>query len=196
MTGPRLALAAAAALAALAVSGCGGHDAGTFSGQVLPSARPAPDFTLHDAAGRPVSLSDYRGRAVLLTFVYTGCPDVCPLIMTNLGVAVDKLADGVRPPQILAVSVDPRGDTPARVRRFLKVRGLSDRAEYLIGTERELASVWKDYGIAVQATPDEREVGHSATVLGITADGRKKTTYPQNFSPTAVARDVPLLAGR
>lgn len=184
------------ALVALAAAGCGGHEAGTYSGQVLSPAPRAPDFTLHDADGHAVRLSDYRGRAVLLTFVYTGCPDVCPLIMTNLGVALDKAGAAARKAQIIAVSVDPKGDTPRRVKTFLKVRGLSGRAQYLIGTQAELAPVWKDYGIAVEATPDEREVGHSATVRGITAGGRQRTTYPQNFSPTAVARDIPLLAAR
>lgn len=188
-------LGALAVLGVLVLTGCGGHAAGTYSGQVLSPAPRAPDFALRNADGRTVRLSDHRGKAVLLTFVYTGCPDICPLIMTNLGVALDKAGADARKAQIIAVSVDPRGDTAARVRRFLKVRGLAGRAEYLIGTERELTPVWKDYGIAVQATPDEREVGHSATVRGITADGRQKTTYQQNFSPTAVARDVPLLAG-
>jgi protein SCO1/2 len=179
----------------VAASGCGGYQAGTYSGQVLSGAPRAPDFTLRDASGRTVRLSDFRGRAVLLTFVYTDCPDVCPLIMTNLGVALDKAGADARKAQILAVSVDPKGDTPERVRTFLRVRGLADRAQYLIGTRKELEPVWKAYGIAVQATPEEREVGHSATVRGITAGGRQQTTYPQNFSPTAVARDVPLLAG-
>ena len=191
----RVALVAAALVTAFAVAGCG-HEDGTWSGQVLRPAKVAPDFALHDPAGHVVRLSDFRGRAVLLTFVYTHCPDVCPLIMTNLGVALDKLGDQAGKAQIVAVSVDPKGDTPAQVRRFLRVRGLKGRAQYLIGTQRELAAVWRDYGIAVEATPDDREVGHSATVLGITGGGRQKTSYPQNFSPTAVARDVPLLAAR
>jgi protein SCO1/2 len=132
---------------------------------------------------------------VLLTFVYTGCPDVCPLIMSNLGAVLDKLGPRAREARIVAVSVDPEGDTPARVRRFLKVRGLEGRVRYLLGSERELAPVWRAYGVRVRASPEEREIGHTATVTGIDAGGRERTTYPQNFSPTLVARDVPVLAG-
>ena len=180
---------------ALLAGGCG-SDGGDWSGQGLNPAKQAPDFTLHDASGKAVRLSDFRGRAVLLTFVYTHCPDVCPLIMTNLGVALDKLGDQAGKAQIVAVSVDPAGDTPAQVRRFLRVRGLTGRAQYLIGSQRELAAVWRDYGIQVEASPDDREVGHSATVLGITGTGREQTAYQQDFAPAAVAADVPRLAAR
>lgn len=193
--GARRAIAGVVATLALALvaAGCG-HEAGTYSGQVLSPALPAPDFALRNADGQTVRLSDYRGKAVLLTFVYTRCPDVCPLIMTNLGVALDKAGQDAAQAQIIAVSVDPDGDTPERVREFLRVRGLRGRAQYLIGSKAQLAPVWKAYGVAVQASPEEREVGHSSTVYGITGDARRKTTYQQNFSPTAVARDIPLLA--
>ena len=85
------------------------------------------------------------------------------------------------------------GDTPARVKEFLRVRGLAGKADYLIGTKAQLAPVWKDYAIAVEASPEQRELGHTASVRGITASGRQKTIYAQNFSPTVVARDLPLL---
>lgn len=185
-----------AALAALGLAACGsapGEEG--YSGQVLEPARPAKDFALRSAVtGRTVRLSDLRGKAVLLTFVYTRCPDVCPLIMTNLGASLDKAGGATaKDARIVAVSVDPEGDTPARVKEFLRVRGLAGKADYLIGTKAQLAPVWKDYAIAVEASPEQRELGHTASVRGITASGRQKTIYAQNFSPTVVARDLPLL---
>ena len=185
-----------AALAALGLAACGsapGEEG--YSGQVLEPARPAKDFALRSAVtGRTVRLSELRGKAVLLTFVYTRCPDVCPLIMTNLGASLDKAGGATaKDARIVAVSVDPEGDTPARVKEFLRVRGLAGKADYLIGTKAQLAPVWKDYAIAVEASPEQRELGHTASVRGITASGRQKTIYAQNFSPTVVARDLPLL---
>lgn len=185
-----------AVLAALALAGCGAQRGGDgYTGQVLTPPLAAKDFALRDGAtGKVVRLSDLRGKAVMLTFVYTRCPDVCPLIMTNLGASLDKAgAATAKDARIVAVSVDPEGDTPARVKEFLRVRGLAGRADYLIGTKAQLAPVWKAYGIAVEATPDDRELGHTASVRGITASGKQKTIYAQNFSPTVVARDLPLL---
>lgn len=193
---PRTTATVLVALAALALAACGTQRGESgYSGQVLSPTLPAKDFALRDGAtGKVVRLSDLRGRAVLLTFVYTHCPDVCPLIMTNLGASLDKAGPATaKDARIVAVSVDPEGDTPARVKEFLRVRGLSGRADYLIGTQAQLAPVWKAYGIAVEATPDQRELGHTASVRGITASGRQKTIYAQNFSPTVVARDLPLL---
>lgn len=185
-----------AAVAALALAACDTQRGESgYSGQVLSPPLPAKDFALRDGAtGKVVRLSGLRGKAVLLTFVYTRCPDVCPLIMTNLGAALDKAGPATaKNARIVAVSVDPEGDTPARVKEFLRVRGLAGRADYLIGTKAQLAPVWKAYGIAVEATPDDRELGHTASVRGITASGKQKTIYAQNFSPTVVARDLPLL---
>src|SRR4030088_1698225 len=63
---------------------------GVFGTLALP-ARAAPAIDLHDDGGRRVTLAAYRGRAVLVTFLYTHCPDVCPLIASNLGVALNQL---------------------------------------------------------------------------------------------------------
>src|SRR5271169_1311593 len=87
---------------------------------VLEPARPAPALSLHNYLGQPVNIASDRGKAVLVTFLYTSCPDVCPLITSDLRVALNlmgaKTASKVR---IIAVSVDPRGDTPKAVAAFL-----------------------------------------------------------------------------
>lgn len=182
----------------LLAGGCGSPATPTTARYAAPTvlrpARPAPDFTLHDAAGRTVRLSQLRGRAVLLTFVYARCPDVCPLMVGKLRAALARLGPRARGARVVAVSVDPRGDTPALVRAFVARHGMRGRMSYLIGSRAALAPVWKAYGIGVAGTPEQREVGHSALVTGITAAGRLQTLYPPTFSVAAVAHDVPLLA--
>ncbi len=174
--------------------------AGTTSGFAAPLApvKPvaAPEFTLDDQFGKPVSLADYRGKAVLLTFLYVHCPDVCPLIAAALRTTTDKLGVKAKDVQVVAVSVDPVGDTPKAVRSYLAARGVLHRFEYLVGTKRQLTAVWAKYHIA--AEPDaklKRVVGHTGIVIGIDAGGRERTYYPSSpLKPSWMVHDVPLLA--
>jgi protein SCO1/2 len=156
--------------------------------------RPAPGLRLRDSLGHTVSLSQFRGRAVLLTFIYDHCPDICPLIVSNLHNALVRLGPQASKAQVVAVSVDPKGDTPATVRKFLRLHEMTGRMEYLIGSKRELAPVWRRWGVQVKASPDAREVGHSAFVYGITGSGDVRALYPSNFKPADIAHDVPILA--
>lgn len=207
----RLSLAALA-VAALLVAGCGGSSSsskkagavtsGTKPGAVKLAAPeqadppiPAADFTLRDHTGETVSLSQYRGKAVLLLFIYDHCPDVCPLMVGNLHNALLQMGPAkAKQVQIIAVSVDPKGDTPKTVREFLAAHDMTGRMKYLIGSKRELAPVWKEYGVQVEGTPDQREVGHSAFVYGITGSGKELALYPANFKPRWIVHDVTLLA--
>jgi protein SCO1 len=184
---------AIALLGAALLMGCGGDSRGLAAPQTLHGDAPAPDFALRNVDGRVVRLSQYRGRVVLLTFVYSHCTDVCPLIVEKLKTAQKQLGGRA---QIVAVSVDPRGDTAHAVRAFLRAHRMTGRMEYLLGSRRELARVWQRYGIAVVATPEDREVGHSGGVVGITARGRRRAQYPPTFRPAWIVHDVPLLAAQ
>src|SRR5262245_33570574 len=87
-----------------------------FDGAALPGGLPVHAFTLTDQSGRRTSLSDQRGRVVVLAFVYPTCGSTCVLIAQQIRGALDELP---RPVPVLLVSADPAADTPARVRRFL-----------------------------------------------------------------------------
>jgi protein SCO1/2 len=202
-----LGLVVAVGICTALLSGCGGSSQTSLSAAASTSAAkleapaqlqppsPSPDFTLRDSTGKLVRLSQFQGKAVLLTFIYDHCPDVCPLIVANLHNALLKLGSQASKVQIVAVSVDPRGDTPATVKAFLAAHEMTGRMEYLIGSFRQLAPVWRAYGVEVQASPDRREVGHSAFVYGLTASGKRLALYPSNFQPDWIVHDVPILAG-
>jgi protein SCO1/2 len=162
----------------------------------LEPPAPAPEFTLRDSTGRLVRLSQFRGRAVLLTFIYDHCPDVCPLIVGNLHSALLQLGPQASKVQIIAVSVDPKGDTPKTVRHFLAAHEMTGRMRYLIGSFKELAPVWRSYGVEVQGSPESREVGHTAFIYGITASGKRRGLYPSNLQPSWIVHDVPILAAQ
>jgi protein SCO1 len=161
---------------------------------VTPVAAPA--FTLDDQFGKRVSLADYRGKAVLLTFLYVECPDVCPLITAALRTATDKLGAKAKDVQVVVVSVDPVGDTPKAVRQYLAARGVLHRFTYLVGTRKQLAAVWAKYHIAaVRDAKLKRQIGHTGIVIGIDAVGKERTYYPADpLKPSWMVHDVPLLA--
>jgi protein SCO1/2 len=190
-------------------AGCGGsgssasagttaHDHGsstTFEGGTITPRRPAPPLVLRDYAGKKVDIASFKGAPVLVTFVYSHCPDVCPLIMTQLRrVARDARKQGTTV-HMLAVSVDPRGDTPAAVRDFLERERVKGTVDYLIGTRAQLEPVWAAWQVARDVPKtDPEQVEHSALVYGVTASGELATAYPVNFDAAAIARDLPLLA--
>jgi protein SCO1 len=200
------------ALAAALVSGCGASgsgntttrqgipkgqaetDAGNFSGSEAVPPKQAPALALKNSLRQPVNLAQYKGKAVLLTFIYTHCPDVCPLIISHLKTAQAQLGSKAKGLQIVAVSTDPRGDTPKTVAAFLKLHGMTGRMQYLIGSRKELGHVWTDWNIVVNPAKSGRDlVEHSALIYGIGADGKVMTLYPANFKPSQIVHDVPLL---
>ena len=131
-----------------------------------------------------------------MTFLYTHCPDVCPLIASNLRVALETMgpAQAART-QVIAVSVDPRGDTPKAVAAFLARHGMTGRMKYLLGSPRELARVWKAWGVGSSKDLEQPQfVNHTAIVYGIDASGKMTTVYEASFAPKEIAHDVPLLA--
>jgi protein SCO1/2 len=165
-----------------------------LQGLVLKPPKTAPPLNLPSFTGQRVSLSHYRGRAVLVTFVYTHCPDVCPLIVANLAAAQRGLGRAASRVRILAVTVDPRRDTPSVVRSFLRVRNALGRMDYLLGSTPALRRTWKDWDVAVTAGKNKLTNGHSSIIYGITASGRIAVVYPSNFTPAQIIHDVPLLA--
>ena len=174
--------------------GSGTTTASTFHGLVIQPPRPAPALALGDYTGQAVNLGAFRGKAVLVTFVYTHCPDVCPLIVTNLAAAQRELASEARHLQIIAVTVDPKRDTPRAVKEFLAARRATGTMDYLIGTRKQLLPVWNAWGIAVSTNKYEQAENHTAVVFGITPSGKIAVAYPSTFTPGDIVHDVPLLA--
>jgi protein SCO1/2 len=169
-----------------------GH--GYFGTLALP-AEPAPPIHLRNYLGQPVTLGAYRGKAVLVTFLYTHCPDICPLITSNLRVALNMLGARASQAQIIAVSVDPRGDTPASVADFLRAHGMVGRMQYLIGSAAELARTWAAWKVGAKPEVGQPDlVAHSALIYGVSASGRLTTIYPATFDPSQIVHDVPKLA--
>jgi protein SCO1 len=167
-----------------------------YSGSLASPAETEPPLVLRNYKGEEVNITQYKGKAVLLTFLYTKCPDVCPLIASNLGVSLNLMgSQRASKVQVIAVSVDPRGDTPKTVAVFLQRHGVAGRMQYLIGSAHELARVWKAWGVGSERDAQQPQlVNHTGLVYGLSAQGKVTTLYAGNFTPQEIAHDAPLLA--
>lgn len=134
----------------------------------IPGERVLPDFTLTDQNGKPFTLSSVRGKAVLLYFGYTNCPDVCPLVLSKYGKLFKELGDKNNKVALIFVSVDPERDTPEIMKRYVSY--YSPRIIALTGTPEEIEKVKVLYNVyAKKHPPDEKGnylVDHYALVLG------------------------------
>jgi protein SCO1 len=160
----------------------------TLTGTEL-GATDAPDFTLTDGvSGRAVTLSAHRGQVIALTFLYTNCPDVCPLTATRFRAAQTELQGDAGRVTFIAVSVDPDRDTPQAVQDFSTAHGLTANWYYLVGGRAQLAPVWAAYGIGVQA--GSSTVTHNDAVYLVDARGRERVLLHSEDLATDLTNDL------
>jgi protein SCO1/2 len=176
------------ALAVVLFAGRGDHAGGAgFDGALRPPGIPPIAFALKDQDGKVATLAQYRGRPVMLTFMYSTCRDTCPLTAQQIKGAMDQVGHDV---PALAISVDPANDTPLNARRFVNRQGLTQRMRFLLGDRAQLAPVWKAYGIRPQGKGFE----HTAYVVLIDGKGVQRVGWPvDKITPEGLAHDLRLL---
>ena len=158
-------------------------------------AQTAPDFALVDGnTGASVSLGGLRGSVVALAFLYTRCPDTCPLTAEYFRQAQSALASDSSRVQFVAVSVDPINDIPQSVRSFSEQHKLSTNWHYLIGPAASLQSVWQSYGIRQEPDPSTGTVGHTDAIYLIDATGKARILLHTVDGPDTLTKDLRILA--
>jgi protein SCO1 len=158
-----------------------------FDGAALPPDVLAPRFTLTDQNGRLASLAEYRGRVVVVAFVYSTCGAPCVVIAQQIRGALDELR---APVAVLLVSADPAADTPAHVRRFLARASLSGRARYLSGSPLQLRRVWRAFHV-IGASGHRAAFARSASVFVIDRVGHERVIFQlEQLTPESLAHDV------
>lgn len=162
-------------------------------GVVLQSPRPTADFTLETSAGAPMSLSDLRGKHVLVYFGYTYCPDVCPVTLNDLADMANTLgANAMDEVRVLFVSVDPRRDTPEHLASYLP----HFHPDFLgmTGTIEDIQPVASQFGIFFEAQEGSPETGylvdHSSAVTLVDPQGRMRMVFPYGVSGEEMAADL------
>ncbi len=159
----------------------------TLHGAVIDPPLRAADIGLQDTNGQNFSLSSLRGKVVILYFGYTNCPDECPLTMAHLKLAMDRLGSQASDVRVIMITTDPKRDTAAALQAFLTK--FSPDFIGLLGTQDELAQVWRDYGVTVE----DNGQTHSFFVYMIDPAGNFRETFLPDSQPADIAADAQLL---
>ena len=155
-----------------------------WEGSIRPPGTRLPDFSLRNQDGDTVTAAELRGRPAVVTFIYSTCEDTCPGQVQSIRGALDDLGRDV---PVIAVSVDPAGDTARTARAFMLEQSMTGRMDFLLGTREELRPVWKAFGIAPQR--DGRD--HSAYTVLVDGEGRQRIGFPvSELTPRRLAHDL------
>jgi protein SCO1/2 len=148
----------------------------------------APDFRLTDQFGKQVSLSQFRGKPVVLSFLYTHCPDVCPLTAEKLHSTLQMLGSNAQKVGVLAVSTDPARDTQEAALSFSQAHNMQDEWHFLIGSRDTLSPIWSGYNIFVQ--DQQKVVNHSMGLYLIDKQGHQRVYLDNDFTPAQLSDDL------
>lgn len=178
---------------ALLLSGC--SEQKQFVSTDLSIVDWGKDFKLTDHNGQPRSLGDFKGKAVVLFFGYTQCPDVCPTTLSIMREAMTLLGDDANRVQVLFATVDPARDTPQLLAQY--VPAFHPGFLGLYADEKDIAALAKDFKVfyAKQPgkTPDSYSIDHSTGSFAFDPQGKLRLLLRHGEAPANVAADLKLL---
>jgi protein SCO1/2 len=181
----------AAVVAAVTLAACG-PDGPRFQNADITGASFGRDFVLTDAKGKTRKLADFRGKAVVVFFGYTQCPDVCPAAMATLAEAMRKLGHLSDFVQGIFVTLDPERDTPQLLSNYVPAFHPSFIGLY--GDAAQTEAVAKEFKVVYRkvpgATPQTYTVDHSAGMFVFDPEGRLRLFVSHGQSADVLARDL------
>lgn len=185
------------ALGALLLAACG-HAPPPWQLNDVRGHLPDLQFNLVSDTGKPTTAADFRGKYVMMYFGYTHCPDVCPLTLVHLHLAMQKLGAEADQVRILFVSVDPARDTPQVLHQY--VTAFDPRITGLTGTPAQITAMAKRYRAAFNEDARQPnggyEVSHSSAIYIFGPQGRAQLLGTSADTPDAIAHDLKLLIGQ
>jgi len=178
----------------LALAGCADPKP-QFANADLSHADFGKDFALTDHNGKPRTLADFRGKAVVIFFGYTQCPDVCPTTMTGMAEAMKLLGTDADKVQVLFVTVDPERDTQQLLAQYVPVfnpgfLGLYADPQTIARTAQEFRVFYKRQP---GSTPTTYTVDHTAGSYIFDPQGKLRLYVKHGEKPELIARDLKLL---
>jgi len=179
------------ALASLALAACGASGP-TFEASDVTGSSFGRDFALKDPDGKARTLADFRGKAVVVFFGYTQCPDVCPATLATLAEAMKRLGADADRVQVLFVTIDPERDTPQLLKQY--VPAFDPRFLGLYGDADATARTAKEFKVIYQKVagpaPDSYTMDHSAGSYVFDPQGRLRLFVSNGQGPDVFAHDL------
>jgi len=158
----------------------------------LPVIGPAPPFTLTSQDGKSVALADLRGKVLAVTFIYTGCPDICPMVTQKMVDVQNALgAEFGAKIAFVSITLDPEHDTPAVLKDYAKSWGAKPNGwMFLTGSLAAVRDVTRRYGVFF-AKKEDGSVDHTQLTTLVDADGQMRVQYiGWRFNPDEFRRDL------
>jgi protein SCO1/2 len=181
----------AALCAALLLAACS-PDGPKFKASDVTGASFGHDFALTDPSGKTRTLADFRGKAVVVFFGYTQCPDVCPTTMSTLAETMKLLGADADRVQVVFITIDPERDTPALLAEY--VPAFDKRFVGLSGDAAATERVAKEFKVIYQKqpgpTPSTYTMDHSAGVFMFDPAGRLRLYAGHAQTPDLYAHDL------
>ncbi|MEO7560835.1 MAG: SCO family protein [Nitrosospira sp.] len=178
--------------AVLLVAACSNTSKPTFLSTDITGAEFGRDFELADHTGKVRALADFRGKAIVLFFGYTHCPDICPATMGELAAAMQKLGKDAARVQVLFVTVDPESDTPERLAQYLSA--FSPAFLGLHGDSQATKDIANKFKIVYQKqvgdSPDHHTMDHSAGTYIFDPKGKLRLYVSNGAGRDAFAHDI------
>jgi protein SCO1 len=187
--------------AALAVSACGKQSESaqaapsTFKNTDVTGLDYAKDFALPDYNGKMRTLADFKGKAVVVFFGYTQCPDVCPTTMAEMANVMQQLGPLADRVQVLFVTLDPARDTPAVLSKY--VPAFDSRFLGLVGDQAATDKVAKEFKVFYQKVPGKEPgsytMDHTAGSYVFDPQGRLRLFVRHGQGPEPIVHDLKIL---
>jgi cytochrome oxidase Cu insertion factor (SCO1/SenC/PrrC family) len=154
--------------------------------------RTAPDFRLRNQFGQPMSLSQFRGKVVMLAFEDSQCTNVCPLTTQSMLMAKQLLGAAGDQVQLLGVDANPDAIGVANVLAYSRTHGLVNQWNFLTGSLAQLKATWGLYHIAAQI--ERGQIDHTPALFVIDQQGRERKLYLTQMAYSSVGQSAQVLA--
>ncbi|MBN8493984.1 MAG: SCO family protein [Burkholderiales bacterium] len=148
------------------------------------------DFALRDSEGHPRTLADYRGKAVLVFFGFTQCPDICPTALSRAAEVMQHLGPEAARLQVIFVTIDPERDTPALLREY--TRAFHPSFVGLHGDEATTAATAAQFKVFYRKVPtgSSYTMDHSAISYVFDPQGRLRLAVKHEQPAASLAADI------